>query len=93
MKYLFLLLVLLPIPAIAGSPSSCVEMMRLHYLWLEKNKIERAEKQLKVATKVCLPVVINEQKRTQLLQLIQADKNLINMYERLIDKGIVKSSY
>jgi len=92
-KILLLLLVLLPIPAPAASPESCIEMMRMYYLWLENNKLERAEKQLKVASRICLIVLEREDEKKRLMGLVKADDELIDLYERLMDQGLVLDTH
>lgn len=91
MKYflLVLLLVLLTFNTVfAGTLNQCVEMMRLHYVWLDQNKIKRAEKQLNTAARICAPVIKDPEQKELLTRTIENDKELVELYSRLIDKKI-----
>ncbi len=73
----------------AGTQKNCIEMMRIYYLWLDQNKLTRAERQLRVATKVCSPILKSKDRTAKLKLAIETDNNLVSLYGDLMDKGLV----
>lgn len=90
MKILITVLLLLPLlnDAHARTPQNCIEMMRLHYLWLDQGRLELAKRQLKTATKACIKIINNKKQFIKLEALVLADKKLIKTYESLVDKDL-----
>lgn len=69
------------------SPKTCVEMMKLHYSWVDQNKCKLANKQLEIAVKYCSKFLNNEDDRDWIKLLISKDNRLVNLYGKLMDKN------
>jgi len=74
-------------PAHSASPKTCIEMMKLHYTWIDLEKCDRAAKQLESAELACRSLLKSVPDREELTRLASEDERLVFLYEKLLNKN------
>jgi len=84
---IFVLLFCVLSPAHSASPQMCIEMMKLHYMWIDLEKCDLAARQLESAEKACNDAINNPMTAKKLEQLVRKDDALVFLYEKLMNKN------
>jgi len=75
----------------AYTSTQCMNSMYSYYVFVEKQLDDLAKEQLEVAGETCKAILENEDQEQSMTVDVLRSKKLIEIYARLIDKGLVPS--
>jgi len=77
-------------PAHSATHTQCINMMQLYFLWLDQNKLKRAEKQFRVVMHSCHQLKKSSNETRLLKAAIEGEIKMMQLYADIINSQNIK---